>query len=1278
MSTPDDPFSPTQPAPAEDPLTQALPRGAFQEERTPGWAGRYRLEAEVGRGGMGVVYRASDPDLGRALAVKVLLPHLHGREDVQRRFLEEARVTGQLQHPGVPPVHDLGRLPDGRLFLAMKLIDGDILSRLLAVRTSPSQDLPRFVAVFEQVCQTVAFAHRQGILHRDLKPSNVMVGAFGEVQVMDWGLAKRLRGGAVAPTAVRAQVETVLPPEESSGTQAGAILGTLAYMPPEQAHGGLTAADERADVFGLGAILCEVLTGKPPYEPTTTCGLLDKAASADLGSALARLAGCEADPELVQLARACLAPDPADRPANAAEVAGAVSAYRSGVQERLRIAELQAAEARTRAAEQRKRFRVMLALAAVILALGLVGAWAWSWVNEERRDRAQQDARRREQAARVKQETRQAVERALQDVEGSQKRGDETAARLALERAQGRLGNAELKDLRVRLEGARRNQQVVADLEQIRFKQAAHIEHRSPQPVPAADYEAAFRKFGLDLAEGSQAVRLLAASPVKEAIVVGLEAWADADQARRKLLLAMVRQADPNPWRDRLRRPISKADRAELERLAAKTDPPALSAAAVLRLGEALARAGANKTDWLRRAQRAHPGDFWINFELGNHLAFFPAQTPANQDQAIGYLRAALAARPSSAATWTLLGLALEERGDLAEALAACRKAVDLNPKFGPAHVNLARVQAFSRDPKRAVQSYEAALVLDPRDVSAWTGLGLAQAELGQLEKAVKACRKAVALAPARASNLANLAGVLARSGDHPAAEEAIRKAIALRPKDGVFRYNLGTYLVERGRLAEAVEVLGQAVELDPDSASAWNNLAATLLKLKRLEDALPALRSLAALKPNDAEVHALLGGLLLDLGQPAAAAGTLARAITLAPDSARAHADLGKALTKLGRRDEALDAFRAALRLDPGNPVYLHEIGSTLAAKGDLPAAVTAFRQSLARKPGVPGPHAGLGLALVARGETQEAIKELREAVRLRTTDATVYLTLGGLLTNGGDPAEGARLLREAVRRAPRNPNAHYNLGLALDNLGQPDEALACYREALSLDPGFAEAWCNTGLVHMRAGRFTEAVENLRVGHAVGSKRAAWPYDSALWLKTAQRQLHLEQRLPALLKAEQVPADAMESLEMARMCHKHIELYAAAARFWAHAFAAKLSLADDPRSGERFRAACAAALAGCGKGKDAPTLDDRARAALRKQALDWLRADLNAWEKLLPGAKAEDLATLRRSLGQWRQTPDLGSVRGASALKQLPPDERAGWQQLWADVDSLRDRAGG
>ena len=242
---------------------------------------------------MGAVLKGRDPDLGRDVAIKVLREDLRDNADLVRRFVEEAQIGGQLQHPGVVPIYELGTFADQRPFFSMKLVKGQTLADLLAARSGPADDLPRFLSIFAAIAQTMAYAHTRGVIHRDLKPSNVMVGSFGEVQVMDWGLAKVLpRGGVVADAKAGKEQppETLIATARSGSDQdlsrAGSILGTPSYMPPEQARGETDRIDERADVFALGSILGEILTGQPAFTGRAPTEILRKAARGDTADAL--------------------------------------------------------------------------------------------------------------------------------------------------------------------------------------------------------------------------------------------------------------------------------------------------------------------------------------------------------------------------------------------------------------------------------------------------------------------------------------------------------------------------------------------------------------------------------------------------------------------------------------------------------------------------------------------------------------------------------------------------------------------------------------------------------------------------------------------------------------------------------------------------------------------------------------------------------------------------------------------------------------------------------
>ena len=158
---------------------------------------RYQIVGEIAHGGVGVVYKGRDVDLGRDVAMKVLHDHMKSNPDVVQRFVEEAQIGGQLQHPGIVPVYELGLQADERPYFTMKLVQGQTLAALLTKRKSPMDDRHRHLQIFEQICQTIAYAHARGVVHRDLKPSNIMVGAFGEVQVVDWGFAKVLGQGGL-------------------------------------------------------------------------------------------------------------------------------------------------------------------------------------------------------------------------------------------------------------------------------------------------------------------------------------------------------------------------------------------------------------------------------------------------------------------------------------------------------------------------------------------------------------------------------------------------------------------------------------------------------------------------------------------------------------------------------------------------------------------------------------------------------------------------------------------------------------------------------------------------------------------------------------------------------------------------------------------------------------------------------------------------------------------------------------------------------------------------
>lgn len=338
---------------------------------------RYDLLGLLGRGGMGEVYRVRDRVLNRPMALKVLRTDIFGSEPVSR-FVEEAQATAQLQHPGIVPVHDLGQLPDGRTYFTMKEVQGRTLQEVMqavhAVST-PEQwgqvpdgqggwSFHRLMDVFHRVCEAMAYAHARGVLHRDLKPSNVMVGAYGEVLVLDWGLAKVLNAPAQAgreegseakpnPNPGPDRVQTRRSEEGAHwlATEVGRIAGTPAYMPPEQARGEVHQLSPASDVYALGALLYEILTGRAPYAGDNAAHVLKQVLQGPphpvrrgLPARVRELHETKTDApvllripeELAALCEQAMARAPEARPADAGVLAQAMSRWLDGAQRRER------------------------------------------------------------------------------------------------------------------------------------------------------------------------------------------------------------------------------------------------------------------------------------------------------------------------------------------------------------------------------------------------------------------------------------------------------------------------------------------------------------------------------------------------------------------------------------------------------------------------------------------------------------------------------------------------------------------------------------------------------------------------------------------------------------------------------------------------------------------------------------------------------------------------------------------------------------------------------
>ncbi len=879
----------------------------------------YRVTGELGRGGMGRVLTATDLRFGRDVAVKVPLPG-HAFGEAGRLFVREAVITGRLAHPGIPPAHHLGELPDGTPFLAMKLVRGRTLSDHLAARPDPGHDLPRFVGVVEQVCQAVGYVHAQGIVHRDLKPSNVMVGAFGEVQVMDWGLAAAGAGTVLVGGGAAAGADGA--PAPGTG-----VTGTPAYMAPEQARG--EDVDARADVFALGGVLAAVLIGRPPFWADDAPATLALAAAGDTAAVLAALTACPADPDLIGVARRCLAADPADRPADGVAVARLVAAYRGGVEDRLRAAERDRAAAEARAAEQRKRRRVQLALAAVLLVLvagaGGVAVWRVREAADRRAEEVQRETEEREQRARAAAEDERrerverdrkarataAVARLLDQAEAGLRAGAADRAGPFLDQAARRAADDGVTDHAARLEADRRDLAMLDELDRVDAYRWTPIGLRYPPPVDVARrWAAAFTKYGIaPEAAAPDVPARLQSTPIRSALLAALDGWLarDPSPAVRALLAA----ADPDPFRDDVRRLLAAADVAGLTKLAGRPEWSTQPAGIVRAYAVVPVIPAGVRRALLERVAGARPDDFGLAMDLGGT---YPINDPTTAAPRVRWFQAAVALRPRSAPARLSLGAALRGTGDRDGAVAACREAVRLDPGSAAARNNLGNALAARGDLDGAVAEFQEAINLDRADAHPHHNLGNVLAEQRNWPGATAAYREAIRLGSADAAPRVGLANALLVQRDLDGALAAVREAIRLDPKDAAAHNGLGNVLRARGDPAGAAAAYREAIRLNPATAPVYGNLGRVLQATGDFDGAVAAYREAIRREPRNPAHHNGLGLVLEASLELVGAEAAFREVIRLDPRSPFAPGNLGEVLRKQGRTAEAADAYRAAL----------------------------------------------------------------------------------------------------------------------------------------------------------------------------------------------------------------------------------------------------------------------------------------------------------------------------------------------------------------------------
>jgi tetratricopeptide (TPR) repeat protein len=784
-------------------------------------------------------------------------------------------------------------------------------------------------------------------------------------------------------------------------------------------------------------------------------------------------------------------------------------------------------------------------------------------------------------------------------------------------------------------------------------------------------YAAAFRRWGLDVDSTAEAevVDRLRQEPevVLQELIAALDAWMlerrlqgcpeadwrrlfrvaeqlDTSALRRGLRAVLVGQVPPRPdtvasvvatasvWPPLWKLARGNAWQRLLElrqEIKPQTDP----VVTVALLARALAAVGdvGGAEEVLRQAVTTRPHQVVLLFGLGRLLE---RQGPSRLEGAIGYYRAARSQRPQ-------LGIALSRAlvgaGRATEAREVMRDLVHRRPENPTFYIFLGVAAYWQKEVGEAETIFLKALELKPDIAEAHYCLGIILAAQRRDGAAEAAYRKAIGLKPDYAEAYNNLGTTLMRQGKYADAELVFHKIIDFKPNFALAFYNLGYALNEQQKYAAAEASLRKAIDLIPDYALAYINLGYSLNAQGKHDAAEAACRKAIDLQPDLALAHGNLGAALLGRQTYGEAEATLRKAIDLQPDLADAHGNLGAALLGRQKYGEAEATLRKAIDLNPNYAEACYN----------------------------------LGIALNRQKKHAAAEKALQRAIDLHCASAEAFNDLGMALGQQWKHVAAEAAFRKAIDLQPNLLQAHVNLGTVLIGRKKFGEAEATLRKAIGLQSDFGPAHFFLGQALLQQARFDEAGAVLKKAAELLPAQDTHRTQALQLVQKCQHWMLLDGRFPGILTGKEKPANAAEQLEFAQLCFRKTH-YVAAARLCQEAFAAEPRLAENAPSGIRYLAANAAALAGCGQGKDADHLDDKERVGWRKQAHDWLRQELTWWGKALGNGNAQTNAWVQQRLRHCQADVSLGGVRAKDALARLPDEERMLWQRLWSDVDAL------